>query len=290
VTTLRSKQSGLAVTWRRSLIILVMLLSVSAGSGADLDELEAAFLDGRYEGLAQALEPFAAVGVARAQWILGHLYADGLGVHEDRDRAISLLRRASGSELPEAPVLLGKLLWQSPPRITLPNSAHLSEDEIMDQANAIRASEKIEAIRWFRLAAEQGDVAGQFWLGLSALEFPDAGVDADEALQWIRRAAESHYPPAETALGALSWDEGNFSEAQKWFERAAKQGLSEAQYCLGLMLSEGDGVPQDLEEARRWFNLAANQGHLEAKQALTRLNRFTPLTQSQIRALSLLVP
>ena len=45
------------------------------------------------------------------------------------------------------------------------------------------------------------------------------------------------------------------------FRLAAEQGDAEAQYKLGVIYSEGKGVPQDAGEAVRWYWLAADQGH-----------------------------
>ena len=40
----------------------------------------------------------------------------------------------------------------------------------------------------------------------------------------------------------------------------AEQGMAIAQYNLGLMYANGDGVPQDYVLAYMWWNLAAAQG------------------------------
>jgi len=45
----------------------------------------------------------------------------------------------------------------------------------------------------------------------------------------------------------------------------AEQGSAEAQYNLGLMYANGDGVPQNDEEAVRWYRLAAEQGDANAQ-------------------------
>ena len=41
----------------------------------------------------------------------------------------------------------------------------------------------------------------------------------------------------------------------------ADQGVASAQFNLGLIYLEGQGVPQDGAEAVRWYRLAAEQGH-----------------------------
>ncbi len=50
-------------------------------------------------------------------------------------------------------------------------------------------------------------------------------------------------------------------EAVKWYEKAAVQGLAEAQFNLGVMYANGEGVPEDMVTAYLWWNLAGAQGH-----------------------------
>ena len=50
-------------------------------------------------------------------------------------------------------------------------------------------------------------------------------------------------------------------------KKDAESGDAEAQYNLGLMYDNGEGVPQDNAEAVKWYRLAADQG-----KALGQLN------------------
>ena len=47
--------------------------------------------------------------------------------------------------------------------------------------------------------------------------------------------------------------------------QAAKQGYAPAQYNLGLMYTQGQGVRQDYVEAVKWYRKAAEQGHVDAQ-------------------------
>ena len=49
---------------------------------------------------------------------------------------------------------------------------------------------------------------------------------------------------------------------------AAKQGHAEAQFNLGAMYDQGQGVPQSYKEAAVWLRKAADQGHAEAQYNL----------------------
>jgi TPR repeat protein len=48
----------------------------------------------------------------------------------------------------------------------------------------------------------------------------------------------------------------------------AEQGDARAQYNLGLMYAEGEGVPEDDVEAVRWYRLATEQGDAVAQNNL----------------------
>jgi TPR repeat protein len=53
-----------------------------------------------------------------------------------------------------------------------------------------------------------------------------------------------------------------------WLTAAANQGHPAAQYYLGLMYENGDGVIKDTAKALTWYQQAANQGYLKAKDKL----------------------
>jgi len=48
----------------------------------------------------------------------------------------------------------------------------------------------------------------------------------------------------------------------------AEQGLDLAQYFLGLMYQEGEGITQDYSKAVTWYRKAAEQGHARAQYSL----------------------
>jgi TPR repeat protein len=55
------------------------------------------------------------------------------------------------------------------------------------------------------------------------------------------------------------------AEALRWYRLAAVQGLAQAQTNIGFMYANGQGVVQDDAEAVRWYRLAAVQGYAEAQ-------------------------
>jgi len=56
----------------------------------------------------------------------------------------------------------------------------------------------------------------------------------------------------------------NYTQARAWYQKAATQGYAAAQYNLGLMCANGWGGPQDNAQARDWYERAAEQGDAKA--------------------------
>ena len=60
----------------------------------------------------------------------------------------------------------------------------------------------------------------------------------------------------------------DYKEAVRWYRLSAEQGFAHAQTNLGLMYSNGTGVPQNHKEAVRWYRLSAEQGDASAQKNL----------------------
>ena len=60
----------------------------------------------------------------------------------------------------------------------------------------------------------------------------------------------------------------DYSEGLKWYRLAAEQGDADAQFNLGLMYVNGQGVPLDYSEGVKWYRLAAEQGDADAQTNL----------------------
>ena len=108
--------------------------------------------------------------------------------------------------------------------------------------------------------------------------------DYVEALKWYRKAAEQGYAKAQYNLG-LMYDNGDgvaedHAEAFKWFRKAAEQGYASAQHNLGVMYAKGEGVPEDSVAAYAWFSVAAASGDDGGREKRDIIKR--QLTPSQL--------
>lgn len=87
-------------------------------------------------------------------------------------------------------------------------------------------------------AAEAGDANAQYLLGTFYTVESTMSVNGME------------YSPLDLAKSAL------------WYEKAAKQGLADAQVYLAEALEYGQGVPKNMIDARSWYERAAEQDHV----------------------------
>lgn len=96
--------------------------------------------------------------------------------------------------------------------------------------------------------------------------------DYATALRLLRPLAIQGHATAQYNLGNMYMDgQGvpqNNAEAVKWFHRAAVQGFIDAQANLGAMYIDGRGVAQNYAEALRWLRPAADKGDREAQSCL----------------------
>jgi len=120
--------------------------------------------------------------------------------------------------------------------------------------------------------AEKGEADAQYRLGLSYCYGQGVPQDYTEAVRWFRKAAEHGYAKAQYSLGSSYYYGGgvphDYTEAIRLYRKAADQGDAMAQYGLGFMYYKGRGVPQDYTEAVRWYRKAAGQGNAMAQYGL----------------------
>jgi TPR repeat protein len=96
------------------------------------------------------------------------------------------------------------------------------------------------------------------------------------AADWLRCAAEQGDQDAQYFLGNLYYNgEGvprQQDEAVRLWRQAAAQGHAESAFSLGEAYLRGAAVPVDVAEAEKWMRRASKQGHGEAGEALALLS------------------
>ena len=89
----------------------------------------------------------------------------------------------------------------------------------------------------------------------------------------LRKAAEGNLVLAQTALGMLRLNEGDWPEAAMWLRRAVEQDDPQAMHSLAYIYENGLSVPRDLNEAARLYERALARG-FGSKENLARVRRM----------------
>lgn len=140
--------------------------------------------------------------------------------------------------------------------------AYAVESEEPDAESSDSASAVAEESRSLA-AAERAQ--SQFYRGMTSY----LSGDYEAAAKSFRQAAGQGHANAQFTLGVMYYQgEGvnqDYKEVVKWYRLAADQGLAPAQFNVGMMYYRGDGVAQDYKEAARWYHMVAEQGLAQAQ-------------------------
>ena len=182
----------------------------------------------------------------------------------------------------------------------------LFADDIQEGIAAYKQGDFQTAYQAWHQAAENNVAEAQWMLAILLLNGQGVKQDKVAAYSWLTLASEKQHKQAmidrmairdrlsaEELMSADTLSKAfrdkqmaktainhQKEKAFHWFEKAAKQGDPQAQYQLGEMLLNGEGVKQDKVAAYSWFSLASEQNQPQAivKQAQLK----TELSRNQI--------
>ena len=268
---------------------------------------------------AKWLEKAAEQGHVGAQLALAKCYATGKGVKRDEAKAFEIYRKAADAGSAEAMYELRDFYNLGWGGVTVDRAKAAELLRKSAEKGYVEAQRSLgldcqhgyntpidlpEAVKWYTLAAAQGDSSSKAYLEqlkdviplLEPAEKGDAETQyklahyiadhdeigtisghsrSDAIRKWLLKAAENGHPAAqlEMAESYTYFENGNwwiagvndFAEAAKWYRKAADQGDPMAQGMLGWLYATGRGVEKDLKTAVEWFRKAAEQGNAEAQ-------------------------
>jgi hypothetical protein len=107
--------------------------------------------------------------------------------------------------------------------------------------------------------AEAGDTDAQLRVG-AAYDFgKGAPRDGNEAMKWYRMAAEQGNAEAQNSVGSGLQAEKRYAEALPWYEKASAQGHALATNNLAYLYDLGLGVTQDRRKGFELYSRAAQE-------------------------------
>lgn len=242
-------------------VILLLFFGISA-AGADDQKPAASVNDG-----------------GEAQFQLGRAYLRGEGVPKDVEKALELMKSAAAQGNTEA---LGGVGYFYSNGIAVPK-----DDK--------------QATEWFRKGAEKGSAKAQLNLGKTLLsnkkesDSKDSDPILQEALQWIKKAADQGLPEAGLTYARILFygDYGTSKDYEKaidYLKPGCETGIADAQNMLGAMYEAGNGVSMDVVSAKSWYRKAAMQGYAKAQRNLgTLIGPLVGNKEDRIEALAWLL-
>lgn len=165
---------------QRQILFALFLLPVSV-SGADYASGRLAYANGDVPEALRIWRPLAEAGDPRAQFSIGNLYFNGIGVGTDRAEAARWFRLAADQGHASAQFNLG--------------NAYKHGHGVPHNDRA--------AVRWWSQAAQQELAPAQYNLGTQYYFGRGVPQDENEARKWYRRAAENGHPRAKRVIALL---------------------------------------------------------------------------------------
>lgn len=193
-------------------------------------------------------------GNTQAEYFLGYMYQEGLGVEKNYSKAREHYEKAAADGIVGAQNNLAYMYIHG-----------LGVEK--DYA---------KAIEWYEKAAAAGNAQAQHSLGIMYQNGEGVEQDYSKAAEWYKKAADNGNPNAQGSLAymyAYGYGvEKDQAKAIEWLKKAAEGGNVHAQNNLGVMYEKGSGVEQDYTKAMEWYKKAADNGNSAAKENFERLS------------------
>ena len=172
--------------WKGFFLILLLFCGNTIAKADAFEEGMRAAGQGDYTKAFRLISAAAEAGSAEAKFKLSDFYAKGLGVQQNLQEGSRLLKESAEQGYAVAQYDLGVISRRG-----------------VGVQYGIPQSDT-EAVRWYRLAAEQGYPPAMNNLGfMYASNFPSVQTDLVAAYMWIHLAAETGYDVAQKSIKLL---------------------------------------------------------------------------------------
>lgn len=190
--------------------------------------------------------PLAESGVSQAQSAIAYLYATGLGAVQSDTEALAWFTKAAEEGDADAQNNLGVIYAKGGTKAT-----------------------REQAIKWYLEAARRGHRGAQQNLVALNNDKLERKVAAPADASAVQLKAYDGEPLYQFLYG-MSFLVGNGTQevdeyaAVNWIQKAADQGYPPAEYQLGQLYLEGRGLSPDQDRAYHWISLAAEKKYAPA--------------------------
>jgi hypothetical protein len=219
---------------KKLLIFLIILFALASNVvwSADFQKGLDAYRDGDYATALRELRPFAEQGEDDAQFFLGVMYDEGLGVPENDKIAVKWYRLSAEQGDVDSQFNLGQmyrlgegvpqdyktaLKWYRLSAEQGSDAAQVNMGQMYDQGLGGVSQDYKTSAKWYKLAAEQGNVVAQYNLGLSYYYGEGVLLDYVYAYMWTNISASNGKANGSKARDIIAKEmtSADISKAQK---------------------------------------------------------------------------
>jgi TPR repeat protein len=215
------------------------------------------------------------LGGAMPALMLARVLLERSGDPADAPSAVKYLKYASGSPYTPRPIAPRHVSFDPQnPYANVPAAGEAAA--ILGKMHFVGygvARDPEAALKWFKVALQQGDVPAAKIVGDIYANGYGVPRDMKQAERYYRVAADYGFAPAQVALGDLYYygDLGTAPDVETalaWYSKAAIPRDPGALYALAHAYDAGEGVPRDAEKALGYYKLAALGGDARAQGAI----------------------
>lgn len=207
-------------------------------------------------------------GYRDAQFRLGYMYSENIGVKRDYYTAVGWYRKAAENNHATAQMNLGFCYVNGYGVQQSTTEGFKWTCKAFENGEKTAERNLVIYFNEFYEAAENGNNSAAFYLGLCYANGYGTNRNYYESLKWYKVSANSGDPAGMNNLANLYYyglgtpeDKGN---AVFWWKKAAEQGDTFAQISLAQCYENGVGIEQDYLKAFNWYMQAADKDDVTA--------------------------
>ncbi len=170
--------------------------------------------------------------------------------------------------------------WATPIMLACTAAATAAPD-VKTGISAWSAGDYAKAVTNWRPLAATGNSDAQFNLAQAFKMGRGVPINLATAQRWYERAARQGHRDAQTSLGLTLFGNGDRIGAMRWLRLAAEGGEPRAMLVYGTALFNGDGVVADKVRAYALISRAAAQGLVDAATTLDEMDTVMPVEERQ---------
>ncbi|KAK8893187.1 hypothetical protein M9Y10_021602 [Tritrichomonas musculus] len=191
----------------------------------------------------QKLQKAANSGIPDAQIKLAYRLQKGEGVKIDLEKAADYFKKAAESGKVDAMVQYGLCLLEG---------------------KGVSHADPVKASQMFLKAIDKNDPTAMYQYALLLLEGNGVEKNYDEAIKYLKQAADQGDTSAQNRYGMILESEKKYKEAVEYYKKSSDYGDNMGMYNYADILEKGEHAEKDEKEAARLYRVCIRRGYVPA--------------------------